>query len=167
MQIRVHPWLVYLPLRNIFPRLWIDHWTPLTFTEPRIYISCFRVHPCSSVVNNISRLAPKGYWFGRKLSILSLIISPCFRVHPCSSVVGTPPPTRPVAFDTFPIHTRYIPDTYPIHTYIPWIPHEYPAYTPWIPHPKDHYERSGIFFPFGCSVHGGGSPCVPRICSYG
>ena len=25
----------------------------------------------------------------------------------------------PVPFDTFPIHTRYIPDTYPIHTYIP------------------------------------------------
>mgnify|MGYP003397511759 CR=1 FL=1 len=46
-------------------------------------------------------------------------ISPFFRVHPCSSVVSTPPPTHPITFDTFPIHTRYIPDTYPIHTYTP------------------------------------------------
>ena len=65
----------------------------------------------------------------------------CFRVPPCSSVVGTPPPTHPIAFDTFPIHTRYIPDTYPIHTYIPWILHEYPAYTPWIPLP---YEKRNV-----------------------
>ena len=28
-------------------------------------------------------------------------------------------------------------------------------------------ERKGVFFPTGCSVHGGGPPCLPCICSYG
>ena len=46
-----------------------------------------------------------------------------------------------VCFDTFPIHTRYIPDTYPIHTYIPWILYEYPTYTPWISHKAEKRER--------------------------
>ena len=36
----------HLPQRDVFPRLYF--W-PLNFTEPRIYISCFRVYLCPSV----------------------------------------------------------------------------------------------------------------------
>ena len=114
-----------------------EHWLPRNIVG--IVVNYISVFPCPSVFirgwyTSHWETSFRGYGFDHWLHWPSLnqgYIS-CFRAHPCSSVVGTPPPTRPVSFDIFPIHTRYIPDTYPIHTYIPWIPHEYPANTPTI-----------------------------------
>ena len=81
-----------------------------------------------------------------------------FHLHPALSLLS-PPTLLPshstltlpiihskiaVCFDTFPIHTRYIPDTYPIHTYTPWIPHEYPTNTPRIPHEYPTHVPKGL-----------------------
>ena len=83
MPVRARRWLVYPPLRDIFPRLWIDHWTALTYTEPRIYI-VFPAHPCSSVVDNIPPFSAQGILiWAQFVDIVVNYIS----VFPCPSVL--------------------------------------------------------------------------------
>ena len=57
-----------------------DHWTSLNFTEPRIYVSCFRAHLCSSVGYYIPTDL---HWFTLNQGYIS-----CICVNPCLSVGG-------------------------------------------------------------------------------
>lgn len=48
--VRARPWLVSSPAdKTSFCGYGFNHWTTLIYTEPRIYVSCIRVNPCSSV----------------------------------------------------------------------------------------------------------------------
>ena len=89
-------------------------------------ISLFPCHPWHPWAVH-PRVAPKGYWFGRKLSILSLTPPSFFCAIHSPPRAQSPSTLSRCIPDTYPTHTRYIRISHEYSTNIPRMPHEYPS----------------------------------------